>query len=124
MNLKPIFTSLLLLIHVICLAWYLYLGPKYMADHKYLHVLLLYAPALILPAINNSLRSNNDNKYQIYIYQSHNLFCLLVGTIYAMYYVGIFFTPRVQVVTGCFIFIILIILVFSNLWRYGFFKRK
>jgi hypothetical protein len=124
MNLKPILTALIFIIHVISLTWYLYLGAEYISDHKYLHVLLLYSPALILPALNNSLREHHDNNYQLLIYSIHNLFSLLIGSVYALYYTGVFFIPRTQLQIGCLIFIIIFIIIYINLQRYKFFKDE
>jgi len=124
MNLKPIFTSLLLIIHVISLAWYLHLGSEYISEHRYALILFLVAPGLVLPALNNSLRQQQDNNYQLLIYSAHNLFSLLIGSVYALYYTGSFFIPRVQLQIGCLIFIIIFIINYINLQRYGFFKDK
>jgi len=124
MNLKPIFTALLLIIHVISLAWYLYLGEVYISDHRYALILFLIAPALILPSLNNSLREHHDNNYQLLIYSIHNLFSLLIGSVYALYYTGVFFIPRTQLQIGCLIFIIIFIIIYINLQRYKFFKDE
>jgi len=90
-----------------------------------MRVIFFICPAFILPSINNELRNENDNRWQLLIYSMHNLFSMVIGTVYALYYTGvIFYITKNLLIIGSIIFLVIFIAIINNLIRYGFLKGK
>lgn len=123
---KQIFSISLFIAHIALFVYFLSLDYGYLSEHKAMRVILFICPAFILPSINNELRAESDNRWQLLIYSLHNLFSMIVGTVYALYYTGvIFYITKSLLIIGSFIFLAIFIAIIQNLIRYGFLgKRK
>lgn len=122
--LKTVLSALLFILHCACMVWYFSLSDEYKLINKSQCVLVFYGFGFIFISLNNLLRSDNDLYSEIEIYRYHNFFVLIIGTIYAVHYSGLLTTTtNEKLALVCTGIIVLFILIFYNLYRYGFFKR-
>lgn len=124
-KMKLIISILLIVTHIAALCYFLSLDYGYLSEHKAMRVIFFICPAFILPSLNNELRSEFDDKWQLLTYSIHNLFSLLIGSVYFLYYTGvIWWTTKYSIFIGSVIFFVIFISIYYNLLRYGFLKRR
>lgn len=122
---KLLISVSLIIMHIAALCYFLSLDYSYLNEHKTMRIIFFICPAFILPSLNNELRHENDSKWQLLLYSIHNLFSLLIGSVYFLYYTGvIWWTTKYSILIGCVIFFVIFISIYYNLLRYGFLKRK
>lgn len=115
----------LIIMHIATLCYFLSLDYSYLNEHKAMRIIFFVCPAFILPSLNNEFRSENDDKWQLLTYSIHNLFSLLIGSVYFLYYTGvIWWTTKYSIFIGSVIFFVIFISIYYNLLRYGFLKRR
>lgn len=121
---KTVLSGLILIAHIGFMIWYAQLSYSFKMEYESLMIASFYGSALILPALNNLLIHCEDTAYQIGIYHAHNLFALLIGTVYAMHYTGYLITTNSQqLFIFCIAFLIIFITIFVNVMRYGLYKK-
>lgn len=124
-KMKLIASISLIIAHIATLCYFLSLDYGYLNEHKAMRVIFFICPAFILPSLNNELRSEYDDKWQLLTYSTHNLFSLLIGSVYFLYYTGvIWWTTKYSIFIGSVIFFVIFISIYYNLLRYGFLKRR
>jgi len=122
--LKASLSAFILFVHISVMIYYCMLDRAYKNDHIAMCTAMFYGSALILPALNNLLIHCEDTAYQIGIYHAHNLFALLIGTIYVLHYTGYLITTNSQqLLIFCIAFLIIFITIFVNVMRYGLYKK-
>lgn len=124
-KMKLIASISLLISHIATLCYFLSLDYGYLSDHKAMRIIFFICPAFILPSLNNELRSEYDSKYQLLIYSFHNLFSMLIGSVYFLYYTGIvLLTTKRLLIEGSVFFLTIFIVVIYCLFKHGFFKKQ
>lgn len=121
---KPIISAALLLVHIVIMIYYCGLSPQFKIEHKAICTILFYGSALILPNLNNIITKKDDMPFQILIFHSHSLFCLVVGTIYVLHYSGLLISNYLNITIYCSCFFTIFTIIFYNLIRYGLLKKN
>ena len=121
---KPIISALLLTVHIATIVYYCGLPTQFKLEHKAICTILFYCTALILPNINNLITKKEDISYRLGIFQAHSLFCLVIGTIYALHYTGWLISDYLNLAIYCICFFTIFTIIFYNLIRYGLLKKN
>lgn len=122
---KLIISILLIVTHIAALCYFLSLDYGYLNEHKAMRVIFFICPAFILPSLNSELRSELDDRYQLFIYSFHNLFSMVIGASYLLYYTGVvnYITKNMLIEVSVIFLTIFTVIVFC-LFKHGFFKKQ
>jgi len=121
---KPIFSALILMVHIACMIIFCTLSIGYKLEHKAVCTVLFYCTALILPNLNNLITKKEDTSYRFGIFHAHSLFCLVIGTVYAFHYTGLLTSNYLNIIIYCSCFFTIFTIIFYNLIRYGLLKKN
>lgn len=123
--LRTIFSGCLVLAHVALLIWYYSLSREYKLANDATCAFAFFGIQFLIMGINNLTAPQYKHWVHHEILRFQNLFIVLLGTIYALHYSGVYITENrgklLMIFVGLFIMFVIVLI---SMWKHGFLNKK